>query len=128
MSLSYLLVFDVLINVFIKFWKIWVIIFLYVLSALFFSLFLFQDCKGINGRFFITVSQVSEDSIHLFLHIFFCPSDLIISTNLSLGSLFFSSVSSYLMLSPLVDCSLKLLYFSILEFLLKNNFYLLTLQ
>lgn len=55
----------------------------------FFSLFLFQDCKGINDRYFITVSQVSEDSIHLFLHIFFCPSDLIISTNLSLGSLFF---------------------------------------
>ena len=53
-----------------------------------FFLFLFQDCKGINGRSFIIVSQVFEDYSSFSLH-FFCPSDLIISINLSLGSLFF---------------------------------------
>ena len=124
-----LVFFDVQINVFIRFWKIWVIISLYILSAPPFFFFFFQDCKGVNGRSFIIFSQVFEDYASFSLH-FFCPSDLIISITLSLGSLFcfFSPyVSSYLMLSPLVDCSLKLLCFSILEFLLKNNFYLFTL-
>lgn len=100
-----------------RFWSL----FLWIFFLPFF-LFSFQDCKEVNGRYFIIVSHVSEGSVHIF-PLFPCSSVLIISINLSLGSLSLNYVSSEL-IRPLVDFSFPLLYFSIPEFLLNNNFYL----